>query len=81
MIAEFYRLIRTNEELHAGDGFMLVASYNPGYQNIMKTLKPSTRQRFISIEFDFPSKELEIEIVTQESDLKGIKLNLSSHCR
>ena len=65
---------RTNEELHAGDGFMLVASYNPGYQNIMKTLKPSTRQRFISIEFDFPTKELEIEIVTQESGLERDKV-------
>ena len=45
---------RTGEELEAAPGFMLVASYNPGYQNILKTLKPSTRQRFISLEFDFP---------------------------
>jgi nitric oxide reductase NorQ protein len=46
---------RTGEELEAGAGFMLVASYNPGYQNILKTLKPSTRQRFVALEFDFPA--------------------------
>ena len=36
---------------------MLVVSYNPGYQNILKSLKPSTRQRFVAIEFDFPPPE------------------------
>ncbi len=45
---------RTGEELAAAPGFMLVATYNPGYQNILKTLKPSTRQRFIALDFDFP---------------------------
>ncbi len=60
---------RTGEELHAAPGFMLVASYNPGYQNILKTLKPSTRQRFLAIEFDFPSPEHEIPVVVQESGL------------
>ncbi|MEW2918308.1 CbbQ/NirQ/NorQ/GpvN family protein [Ruegeria sp. ANG10] len=60
---------RTGEELEAAPGFMLVASYNPGYQNILKTLKPSTRQRFISLEFDFPSPEMEAEVVAQESGL------------
>lgn len=34
---------------------MLVVSYNPGYQNILKSLKPSTRQRFLAVEFDFPA--------------------------
>jgi nitric oxide reductase NorQ protein len=48
---------------------MLVASYNPGYQNILKTLKPSTRQRFLSIEFDFPAAARETEIVAAESGL------------
>jgi hypothetical protein len=33
-------------------------SYNPGYQNLMKELKPSTRQRFVTIAFDFPPREL-----------------------
>lgn len=60
---------RTGEELTAADGFMLVASYNPGYQNILKTLKPSTRQRFLAIEFDFPNPDLETEIVAGESGL------------
>jgi nitric oxide reductase NorQ protein len=60
---------RTGETLHAAAGFMLVASYNPGYQNILKTLKPSTRQRFISIEFDFPAAARETEIVATESGL------------
>lgn len=54
---------RTGEELAAAPGFMLVASYNPGYQNVLKTLKPSTRQRFVSVEFGFPAPEREAEIV------------------
>lgn len=60
---------RTGEELQAADGFMLVASYNPGYQNILKTLKPSTRQRFVSISFDFPPADQEVQIVANESGL------------
>lgn len=62
-------LEKTGEEIEAAPGFMLVASYNPGYQNILKTLKPSTRQRFLSIDFDFPSQDREVEIVTKESGL------------
>lgn len=60
---------RTGEELQAGPGFMLVASYNPGYQNILKTLKPSTRQRFVSLDFTFPRPEHEIPVVARESGL------------
>ncbi|KGJ05417.1 nitric oxide reductase NorQ protein [Paracoccus halophilus] len=60
---------RTGEEIEAAPGFMLVASYNPGYQNILKTLKPSTRQRFLAMEFDFPAPEREIQIVARESGL------------
>lgn len=60
---------RTGEELEAAPGFLLVASYNPGYQNILKTLKPSTRQRFISLEFTFPKPEHEIPVVARESGL------------
>ena len=65
---------RTGEELQAARGFMLVASYNPGYQNILKTLKPSTRQRFLAIEFDFPNPEQETEIVSVESGLPAQKV-------
>ncbi|MGJ8561508.1 MAG: CbbQ/NirQ/NorQ/GpvN family protein [Litorimonas sp.] len=60
---------RTGEELAAAPGFMLVASYNPGYQNILKTLKPSTRQRFLALDFAFPTPELEIPVVAAESGL------------
>ena len=60
---------RTGEELEAAPGFMLVASYNPGYQNILKTLKPSTRQRFVSLEFDFPKPEHEVPVVMRESGI------------
>jgi nitric oxide reductase NorQ protein len=62
-------LDRTGELLRAPAEFMLVASYNPGYQNVLKTLKPSTRQRFISIEFGFPALEVEAGIVAGESGL------------
>ena len=65
---------RTGEVLEAGPDFMLVASYNPGYQNILKTLKPSTRQRFLAIEFDFPPAEREIDIVAAESGLDKVKV-------
>lgn len=60
---------RTGEVLEAGPEFMLVASYNPGYQNILKALKPSTRQRFLALEFDFPPADREIEIVVGETGL------------
>ena len=48
---------------------MLVVSYNPGYQSILKSLKPSTRQRFLALDFDFPAPEAEAEIVATESGL------------
>ncbi|WP_299880308.1 CbbQ/NirQ/NorQ/GpvN family protein [uncultured Sulfitobacter sp.] len=66
---------RTGETLEAAPGFMLVASYNPGYQNILKTLKPSTRQRFLSATFDFPPPDQETKIVAQESGLDPAKCN------
>jgi nitric oxide reductase NorQ protein len=62
-------LERTGELLEAPGEFMLVASYNPGYQNVLKQLKPSTRQRFVAIEFDFPAAELERKVVAEESGL------------
>lgn len=58
---------KKGEVLKAAEGFMLVVSFNPGYQNILKNLKQSTRQRFISLTFDYPPKELEMEIVRHES--------------
>lgn len=57
---------RTGEELHAPPEFMLVVSYNPGYQNLLKGMKPSTRQRFVSLRFNYPVAELEQEIIMRE---------------
>jgi nitric oxide reductase NorQ protein len=62
-------LERTGEVLEAPEEFMLVVSYNPGYQNVLKSLKPSTRQRFLALEFDYPAPEAEAAIVAQESGL------------
>jgi nitric oxide reductase NorQ protein len=58
---------KTGEMLDAHPDFLLVISYNPGYQSVLKDLKPSTRQRFVSLEFDYPSVELEAEIIAHES--------------
>ena len=52
--------------IEAPPEFMLVVSYNPGYQSILKDLKQSTRQRFMSLEFDYPTEDLEAEIVAKE---------------
>lgn len=58
---------RTGELLEAPPEFMLVISYNPGYQHLLKGLKPSTRQRFVSMSFGFPEPDLEQQIVANES--------------
>lgn len=68
-------LDRTGELLEAPDDFMLVVSYNPGYQNVLKQLKPSTRQRFVAIEFDFPPAEVERQVVATESGLSESKVH------
>lgn len=60
---------RTGETLSASSDFMLVISYNPGYQNLLKGLKPSTRQRFIAITMDFPDAATEAEIVVGETGI------------
>jgi nitric oxide reductase NorQ protein len=53
--------------LEAHRNFLLVISYNPGYQSVLKDLKPSTRQRFVSLEFTYPSPEHEAQIIAHES--------------
>lgn len=58
---------KLGEVIEAADGFLLVVSYNPGYQNAMKDLKHSTRQRFVALEFDFPDEEREAQIIAHES--------------
>src|SRR5512139_3438786 len=62
-------LERTGETLHAPTSFMLVVSYNPGYQNLLKGLKPSTRQRFVALGFEFPSPALEAEVLVGEAGI------------
>jgi nitric oxide reductase NorQ protein len=59
-------LEKTGELLEATPGFQLVISYNPGYQHGLKDLKPSTRQRFVALEFNFPAADLEARIVAHE---------------
>jgi len=61
---------RTGEILQAPPEFMLVVSYNPGYQNLLKGLKPSTRQRFLATRFDFPKTELEQRILQGETGIE-----------
>jgi len=58
------------ELVGAHPDFQLVVSYNPGYQNVLKDLKPSTRQRFVTIDFDLPAPEDEVEIVRHESGVE-----------
>jgi len=55
--------------LNAPDDFMLVISYNPGYQSVLKDLKQSTRQRFLSLEFDYPPAEAEARVVAHEGGI------------
>ncbi len=57
---------RTGELVPAAPGFMLVVSYNPGYQNALKGLKPSTRQRFVALSLGYPKAEIERRIVATE---------------
>ncbi|MBK6638896.1 MAG: CbbQ/NirQ/NorQ/GpvN family protein [Rhodocyclaceae bacterium] len=62
------------ELLVAPEDFMLVVSYNPGYQSVLKELKPSTRQRFVALDFDYPPAHIEADIVASEG---GIDLELA----
>jgi nitric oxide reductase NorQ protein len=62
---------KRGQVLEAADGFLLVISYNPGYQSALKDLKHSTRQRFISIEFGHPPREVEARIIEHESGISA----------
>lgn len=66
---------RTGEALRAPPSFMLVVSYNPGYQNLLKGMKPSTRQRFVAMRFDYPAASEEVRIVASEA---GVSTALAS---
>ncbi len=58
---------KLGEVIQAHPGFLLVVSYNPGYQTSLKDLKHSTRQRFVALEFEFPETDAEAKIVSHES--------------
>ncbi len=60
---------KTGELLSAPQSFNLSISYNPGYQSVLKDLKQSTRQRFVSIAFQYPETKLEADIIIKESGL------------
>lgn len=60
---------KLGEVVEAADSFLLVVSYNPGYQTALKDLKHSTRQRFVALEFHFPEPEREAKIIAHESDV------------
>ncbi len=62
-------LDRKGELVHAHPDFQLVISYNPGYQSHGKDLKPSTRQRFAALEFDYPPETVETEVVAHEAGI------------
>jgi nitric oxide reductase NorQ protein len=60
---------KLGEVVEAAEGFLLVVSYNPGYQNVLKDLKHSTRQRFVALEFHFPEQAHEAKIIAHESGI------------
>jgi nitric oxide reductase NorQ protein len=60
---------KKGEQLKAPPEFLLALSYNPGYQSVLKDLKQSTRQRFLAIEFGYPPRELETEIIMHETGI------------
>jgi len=60
---------KLGEIIEAGDEFCLAISYNPGYQSVLKDLKQSTRQRFVALEFDYPSARLEATILEKETGI------------
>jgi len=60
---------KKGEIIEAHPDFLLVISYNPGYQSVLKDLKHSTRQRFVTIEFDYPPRDKEAQIIAHESGI------------
>jgi nitric oxide reductase NorQ protein len=60
---------KRGEILEAHPDFLLVLSYNPGYQSVLKDLKHSTRQRFVTIDFDYPPREKEAQVIAHEAEV------------
>ncbi len=78
-------LDKKGELVRAHPDFHLVISYNPGYQSSMKDLKQSTRQRFGALDFSYPERDIEIEVVAHESgvatDLAGKLVSIAERSR
>lgn len=68
-------LEKKGELVDAHPDFQIVISYNPGYQSMMKDLKQSTKQRFGAMSFEYPSTEVETEIIAHEA---GIDTGIAS---
>ncbi len=69
-LADYRRILpveKKGQMIQAHESFLLVISYNPGYQSVLKNLKHSTRQRFVAVDFDYPPREIEARIVAHES--------------
>jgi nitric oxide reductase NorQ protein len=60
---------KLGETIKAHEDFMLVASFNPGYQKGFKELKPSTKQRFVALSFTYPEEKIETEILVNETEI------------
>jgi nitric oxide reductase NorQ protein len=76
-------LDKKGEVVHAHADFQLVVSYNPGYQSSAKDMKPSTRQRFAALSFDYPQSEIEAQIVVHETGIApalAAQLVAIAHC-
>jgi nitric oxide reductase NorQ protein len=71
----FLPIEKKGQILEAADDFLLVISYNPGYQSVLKDLKQSTKQRFIAIEFDYPAPDVETTVVEREA---GVSRDLAA---
>src|ERR1700736_5891711 len=72
-------LEKKGELVHAHPDFQLVISYNPGYQSVLKDLKESTKQRFVAIDFGYPSAAIEAMIVAHEAGIdRGVAQRLVS---
>ena len=70
---------KTGERVEAHPDFRLVISYNPGYQSVLKDLKPSTRQRFVSLEFGYPTPAEEARIIAHEGGVdEGLARQLAT---
>lgn len=78
-------LEKKGELVEAHPDFQLVISYNPGYQNLMKDLKQSTKQRFAALDFDYPEAEIETDIVAHETgvsrDIAGKLVQIAHRAR